>query len=71
MQKTLSGCLKLNEEGHLCEELPDAMKKLETLKKCDLDIEGLNPSGTLLAGFKAFDTQFEEMSEKNWIQLKK
>jgi len=54
-------------KAHVCEELPDAMKKLETIKKCDLDIEGLNPSGTLLTGFKAFDTEFEEMSEKNWI----
>ena len=55
-------------KAYVCQELPDAMKKLETLKKCDLDIEGLIPSSkTLLTGFKAFDTNYENMTEKNWI----
>jgi hypothetical protein len=55
-------------KAYVCQELPDAMKKLETLKKCDLDIEGLIPSSkTLLTGFKAFDTNYEKMTEKNWI----
>ena len=55
-------------KANVCEELPDAMKKLETLKKCGLNIEGLNPlAKILLTGFKAFDTNYEKMSEENWI----
>jgi len=54
-------------KAYVCREKPDAMRKLETLKKCNLDIEGLNPSGKLMSGFKAFDTYHDDMSEQDWM----
>ena len=55
-------------KAFVCQEAPDAMRKLKTLKKCNLDIEGLNPSGKLMSGFKAFDTYYDKMSEKDWME---
>jgi hypothetical protein len=54
-------------KAYVCQEKPDAMRKLETLKKCNLDIEGLNPTGKLMSGFKAFDTYHDDMSEQDWM----
>lgn len=47
-------------KAHVVAENPRAISQLRVLKKCNLDVEGTNPSGKVLSGFKAFDDEWDD-----------
>lgn len=48
-----------------------AMSQLSLLKKCGLDVEGLNPEGTQLGGLKAFDEIYSKIPSETIISAAK
>ena len=50
-------------KAHVVSEKPKALDQLRILKKCNLDVEGTNPTGVALSAFRAFDDEYSNFEE--------
>ena len=55
-------------KGKLVYKDTTALLQLDLLKRCGIDVAGLNPKGKTLGGFKAFDDRWQSWDEE-WLLL--
>lgn len=54
-------------KAYVCADNPTAISQLRVLKKCNLDVEGTNPNGKVLSGFKAFDDEWDDFEVETLV----